>query len=116
MSALLLLLETRRLWPLVICLGLAMVLLAVLGSGLAVLTGVALIALGAGGSLLERAHGRQRMDLLLLHAIVYATLYALFLGAKLNANGLTPLVAGDIAASLMVLGLLARMFRGRLAG
>jgi hypothetical protein len=114
--SLLTLLETRQLWPLVMGLGLAMVLLAVLGSGLAVLTGVALIALGAGGSLFQRDHGARRVDILLLHAVVYATLYALFLGATLNASGLPPLVAADIAASLVVLGYLARLFRARLAG
>ncbi|TWT85348.1 hypothetical protein Pla123a_01550 [Posidoniimonas polymericola] len=89
--------------------GVGMVALAALGSGLAELTGVALIALGAGVSLVARVSSERRLEWLLLHAAVYGSVYLLFLGARLHADGLTPLLAADAAGSVFFLAVLARL-------
>lgn len=89
--------------------GVVLVALAALGTGLAALTGVALIALGAGVSLVTRVPSGRRLEWLLLHAAVYGAVYLLFLGARLHADGLTPLFAADAACSLFFLSVLARL-------
>lgn len=98
--------ESRIGWPSMIGVGLVGVLLAALGAPALALTGVALVALGAGGCLAQRVAPARRGDFLLLHAVTYSTLYALFLGARVHAAGATPMLVADAAVSLLALAAL----------
>ena len=102
-------LESPTAAPALMLAGVTLVALAVLGSGLAELTGVAMIALGAGAALVERVSPARRFEWLLLHVAVYATLYVVFLGGRLHSHGLTPLLIADAACSGVLLALLARL-------
>lgn len=115
MTTLLTTLETRCGWPVVLLAGVAMVILAVLGNGLAALTGVALVALGAGGTVANRVAPERRLDWLLLHTLVYGTLYATFLGARLHAGASGPLLLADLAGSWVAIMMLATLLRDRLS-
>lgn len=83
--------------------GSALVAAATWGEPSAVLTGVALIAVGATATLAARASADPL--LLALQGAVYTALYFLFLGSSIDGGA--PPSRGDLAASLVLLALQA---------
>lgn len=113
--------HSQRRGPALIAAGLVVLIFASGLSGAPVLTAFAFIALGATEVTLARHHNTARLlPLAILHAITYATLYALFLGATLQAATTSSsrnvhwLVVLDVAASLFPMAIAAQRISSRL--
>ena len=105
-----------------IAIGLAILISAAWIPGVPVVTAMAIIALGATNATFARFHGSPALcPVLLLHAVTYLSLYALFVGATLHAAadastaglGLGPSL--DLAVSVLPLAVAMQRMGGVLS-
>ena len=109
--------KDRRLpGPTPIAIGLAILIAAAWGPAMPVTTGMALVALGATGSLVSQLQGSPRLRFAVaVHVGIYAGLYLLFVGAVAHSamtgpqNGLSFLQGLDFGLSAGLMTLAARM-------
>jgi hypothetical protein len=96
--------EPNREWmtgPTLIAIGMSILLLAVWSPSLPAVTAMSLVALGATDVMLTRFRGTPALlPIILLHAITYGGLYAVFLGATLHAASSSSTTALDLRSLL----------------
>jgi len=105
----------------VIAVGLASLILAMLWPGMPAVSAMALVALGATSVTLARFRGTPALvPVMLLHLTIYGSLYALFVGATLHAaatrsvDGLNLFAAADLAASALPMAIVTARTWGSL--
>jgi hypothetical protein len=96
--------EPIREWmsgPTLIAAGMSILLLAIWSPSLPAVTAMSLVALGATDVTLTRFRGTPALlPIILLHAITYGGLYAMFLGATLHAATTSSVTALDMRSLL----------------
>jgi hypothetical protein len=115
-------LRLGRTGPFWIAAGIALLLAASCWPGLPVLTSVAMVALGASLAVVARfGHAGRFRPLIAVHAVVYANLYLVFVGAVCHAaltgprHGLSWLQGVDLLVSVVLMVVAARLALGALA-
>lgn len=109
--------------PVLIGVGLAVLVVAMIFPGVPAVGAMAIVALGATGVTLERYRAAAGLvPMLLAHLMVYSGLYAIFVGATLDlaaadgASGLTIAQALDLAISVLLMAATWRIACRAMAG
>lgn len=104
-----------------IAIGLALLLLGSFSPNAPIVTGLAIIATGATEATALRTRlSASTVPLMLIHGTTYATLYALFVGARLHAalaapgTGASNFAVFDVAVSILPMVFAARQFSSSL--